>query len=207
MFYLLLAFFGCMTGVTAVLFGFGGGFVVVPLLYSMLMASHGADSPIGQAAMHIAVATSTCVMIVNALVATAKHWRAGNLIGHYLWPLAGFIGLGAIVGAVAAMWVSGAVIRYAFIAYLVVTIVDCLFRRGFLSHAENRMPRRLERAEVSAGGVGIKRHCDLSRRRRQRHDCATAAAMRAKHEPGDLHGEPAELARGPCRDSHLYGDG
>jgi hypothetical protein len=155
MFYLLLAFFGCMTGVTAVLFGFGGGFVVVPLLYSMLMASHGADSPIGQAAMHIAVATSTCVMIVNALVATAKHWRAGNLIGHYLWPLAGFIGLGAIVGAVAAMWVSGAVIRYAFIAYLVVTIVDCLFRRGFLSHAENRMPRRLERAEVSAGGVGI----------------------------------------------------
>ncbi|PMZ30056.1 permease, partial [Pseudomonas sp. GW247-3R2A] len=43
MFYLLLAFFGCMTGVTAVLFGFGGGFVVVPLLYRMLMASHGAD--------------------------------------------------------------------------------------------------------------------------------------------------------------------
>jgi uncharacterized membrane protein YfcA len=45
MFYLLLTLFGCMTGVTAVLFGFGGGFVVVPLLYRMLMASHGADDP------------------------------------------------------------------------------------------------------------------------------------------------------------------
>ncbi|WP_223463966.1 sulfite exporter TauE/SafE family protein, partial [Pseudomonas sp. BF-RE-14] len=155
MFYLLLTLFGCMTGITAVLFGFGGGFVVVPLLYRMLMASHGADDPIGQSAMHIAVATSTCVMIINALVATGKHHRAGNLIRHYLWPLGGFIGLGAVGGAVAAMWVSGEVIRYAFIAYLGVTIVDCLFRRGFLTHAGNGIPRRLGRAEVSGGGVGI----------------------------------------------------
>ncbi|MHC8345553.1 sulfite exporter TauE/SafE family protein [Pseudomonas sp. RT6P73] len=154
MFYLLLALFGCMTGVTAVLFGFGGGFVVVPLLYRMLVASHGADDPIGQSAMHIAVATSTCVMIVNALVATGKHRRAGNLIRHYLWPLGGFIGMGAIVGALAAMWVSGEVIRYAFIAYLGVTIVDCLFRRGFLTASDTAIPRRLGRAEVS-GGVGI----------------------------------------------------
>ena len=155
MFYLLLAFFGCMTGVTAVLFGFGGGFVVVPLLYRMLMASHGADDPIGQSAMHIAVATSTCVMIVNALIATGKHRRAGNLIRHYLWPLGGFIGLGAILGALAAMWVSGEVIRYAFIAYLGVTIVDCLFRRGFLTASDTAIPRRLGRAEVSGGGAGI----------------------------------------------------
>ncbi|MHC8318222.1 sulfite exporter TauE/SafE family protein [Pseudomonas sp. LB3P31] len=155
MFYLLLTLFGCMTGVTAVLFGFGGGFVVVPLLYRLLMASHGADDPIGQSAMHIAVATSTCVMIVNALVATAKHRHAGNLIRHYLWPLGGFIALGAVVGAIAAIWVSGEVIRYAFIAYLGVTIVDCLFRRGFLTHTENKIPRRLGRGEASAGGVGI----------------------------------------------------
>ncbi len=155
MFYLLLAFFGCMTGITAVLFGFGGGFVVVPLLYRMLMASHGADDPVSQSAMHIAVATSTCVMIVNALIATGKHRRAGNLIRHYLWPLGGFIGLGAILGALAAMWVSGEVIRYAFIAYLGVTILDCLFRRGFLTASDTTIPRRLGRAEVSGGGVGI----------------------------------------------------
>ncbi|MET0774241.1 MAG: sulfite exporter TauE/SafE family protein [Pseudomonas mandelii] len=155
MFYLLLAFFGCVTGVTAVLFGFGGGFVVVPMLYRMLMASHGADDPVSQSAMHIAVATSTCVMIVNAFIATGKHRRAGNLIRHYLWPLGGFIGLGAILGALAAMWVSGEVIRYAFIAYLGVTIVDCLFRRGFLTASDTAIPRRLGRAEVSGGGTGI----------------------------------------------------
>lgn len=155
MFYLLLTLFGCLTGITALLFGFGGGFVVVPLLYRMLTASHGAGDPIGQSAMHIAVATSTCVMIVNALIATDKHRRVGNLIRDYLWPLGGFIGLGAILGAIAAVWVSGEVIRYAFIAYLGVTIVDCLLRRGFLTHAKDVVPRRLGRMETSGGGVGI----------------------------------------------------
>jgi len=155
MFYLLLTLFGCLTGITAVLFGFGGGFVVVPLLYRLLTASHGADDPIGQSAMHIAVATSTCVMIVNALIATDKHRRAGNLIRHYLWPLGGFIGMGAVVGAIAAVWVSGDVIRYAFIAYLGVTIVDCLLRRGFLTQNADVIPRRLGATETSAGGVGI----------------------------------------------------
>ncbi|MGE8179033.1 sulfite exporter TauE/SafE family protein [Pseudomonas fluorescens] len=155
MFYLLLTLFGGMTGVTAVLFGFGGGFVVVPLLYQMLMFSHGTDDPVSQSAMHIAVATSTCVMIVNASVATGKHRRAGNLIRHYLWPLGGYIGLGAVFGAIAVMWMDGDVIRYAFIAYLGVTIVDCLLRRGFLTAADGMTPRRLGRAEVSGGGVSI----------------------------------------------------
>ncbi|MEB2854623.1 sulfite exporter TauE/SafE family protein [Pseudomonas atacamensis] len=155
MFYLLLTLFGCLTGISAVLFGFGGGFVIVPLLYRMLTASHAADDPIAQSAMHIAVATSTCVMIVNALIATRKHQRAGNLLRDYLWPLAGFIGGGAIVGAIAAMWVSGQVIRYAFIAYLGVTIVDCLLRRGFLTQSQTTFPRRLTTTETSAGGVGI----------------------------------------------------
>ncbi|MFJ2486957.1 sulfite exporter TauE/SafE family protein [Pseudomonas sp. NPDC087639] len=155
MFYLLLTLFGCLTGITAVLFGFGGGFVVVPLLYRMLTASHGADDPISQSAMHIAVATSTCVMIVSALIATDKHRRAGNLVRHYLWPLGGFIGLGAIVGAIAAVWVSGEVIRYAFITYLGVTIIDCLLRRGFITQSATFIPRRLGRAETSGGGVGI----------------------------------------------------
>ena len=102
MFYVSLLCFGCLSGVTAVLFGFGGGFVVVPLLYRMLTVSHGADDPIGQSAMHIAVATSTCVMIVNSLIATVKHHRAGNIVRHYVWPLGGFIGLGAMGRPMAA---------------------------------------------------------------------------------------------------------
>lgn len=155
MFYLLLALFSCMTGVTAVLFGFGGGFVVVPLLYRLLLAGHGGDNAIGQSAMHIAVATSTCVMIVNALVATGKHRRAGNLVRHYLWPLGGYIGLGALFGAIATMWMNGEVIRYAFIAYLGVTIADCFLRRGFLEPTGVIAPRRLGRTETVGAGLSV----------------------------------------------------
>ncbi|AJO81814.1 sulfite exporter TauE/SafE family protein [Pseudomonas sp. MRSN 12121] len=153
MFYLWLALCGCMTGISAVLFGFGGGFVVVPLLYRMLLGSH--DPAVSQSAMHVAVATSTCVMIVNALLASAKHRRAGNLIRHYLWPLGGYIGLGAVLGAAGAMLASGKLIRYAFIAYLALTIADCLLRRGFLQQAERRSARRLGRGETLSGGLGI----------------------------------------------------
>ena len=41
--YFLLLFFGFLAGITTVLFGFGGGFVVVPVLYcySVLLATHG----------------------------------------------------------------------------------------------------------------------------------------------------------------------
>ena len=59
MLYLVLALFGVLSGVTTVLFGFGGGFVAVPVL-CRLRAGHAADDPAALAAMHIAVATSTC---------------------------------------------------------------------------------------------------------------------------------------------------
>ena len=105
--YLMLAGFGCLAGVTTVLFGFGGGFVVVPLLYRALIAEHGADSATGQSAMHIAVATSTCVMIVSAMLATRRHQRAGTLDWAQVRPLLRPIGAGAVVGAAAAVAADG----------------------------------------------------------------------------------------------------
>jgi uncharacterized protein len=51
---------GVLTGVSTVLFGFGGGFITAPAVYVIAAAAHDGD------AMHTAVATSTAVMIVNA---------------------------------------------------------------------------------------------------------------------------------------------
>lgn len=153
--YVLLGFFGCFAGVTTVLFGFGGGFVVVPVLYQVLLATHGVEDPIGQSAMHIAIATSTCVMIVNSSISTSKHARAGTLLKAYLWPLAGFIGLGAVVGAITAGFVDGYVLRVAFIIYLAITILDCLFRRGFIQQNTNAKPNSLSVLATIPGGISI----------------------------------------------------
>ncbi|MNL01540.1 Sulfite exporter TauE/SafE [compost metagenome] len=155
MIYLVLALFGGVSGVTTVLFGFGGGFVVVPVLYGVLTATHGAQDAIGLSAMHIAVATSTCVMIVNSVAATRKHQRAGNIVRAYVWPLAAFIAAGALLGAWAATRASGDMVRWAFIAYLGVTILDCLLRQGFLAQHDAQAPQPLGQGVVVGGGVAI----------------------------------------------------
>lgn len=149
-FYLILAFFGVLAGVTTLLFGFGGGFVVVPLLYQGLLATHPPGSPEATAAMHIAVATSTCVMMVSAGLATRR--RAHLLQWRWLWPLAGYIALGALLGAALAVRAPGGLLRAAFLVYLGITIGDCLLRKGFLNGGQGRP---LGVAATAGTGIGI----------------------------------------------------
>ncbi|VTM86238.1 Sulfite exporter TauE/SafE [Raoultella ornithinolytica] len=70
---------GVACGVTTWLFGFGGGFVTVPLISLLVTAAWGAQSDVGGQAMHIAVATSALVMLCAALLATWRHLRSGTL--------------------------------------------------------------------------------------------------------------------------------
>lgn len=139
MVYLLLLGFGGLAGCTTVLFGFGGGFVAVPVLYSVLLATHGPDSVVGQSAMHIAVASSTCAMIFGASLATLRHRKAGTLQWAQVQSLMVYIAVGAALGAAAAVRLGGAWLRWAFIAYLAVTILDCLLRDGFRKQGDGRM--------------------------------------------------------------------
>lgn len=155
MLFIVLALSGCLTGITAVLFGFGGGFVIVPLLYRLIVLTYPAGSAQAEAAMHIAVATSTCVMIVNALAATRKHHRQGNILWTHVFPLAWFIAAGAALGAWAASAAAGDVVRIAFVVYIAVTIADCLLRRGFLKQDASVAARRLSGGNAVAGGLVI----------------------------------------------------
>lgn len=152
--YLLLLCFGGLAGITTVLFGFGGGFVIVPLLYTVLTVAHGADTGVGHAAMHIAVATSTCVMIFGAAMATLSHHRAGTVQWNDVRPLAGYIALGAIFGAVAAVSLSSDRVRWAFVIYLAITILDAILRPGFMHTVASEM-RPMRRSATATVGVLI----------------------------------------------------
>jgi uncharacterized membrane protein YfcA len=146
-----LLFFGCLTGITTVLFGFGGGFVTVPVVYGVLSvtACSAAD------AMHVAVATSAAVMVVNAVAAALAQRRQGRLRRAYVWPLAAFIAAGAAAGSFAATLIGGTALRLLFAGYLLVTITDSLLRKGFLSVAHGTRPKPLGRATTTLGGIGI----------------------------------------------------
>ena len=134
--------------VAAVLFGFGGGFVVVPFVYQLMLR----QPAIAGNAMHVAVATSTAVMIFNAGWVSYRNWRAGRLAAQTLFPLLWFIAIGAVVGSCLAGILSENIVRALFILYMLATISDCLLRKGFFTGSARR---RLSLPVVTGGGVII----------------------------------------------------
>ncbi|MBC3843789.1 sulfite exporter TauE/SafE family protein [Streptacidiphilus sp. 4-A2] len=116
---------GLLTGATTVLFGFGGGFVAVPVVVW-------ADARLGTDAMRVATATSALVMAVNAGFATAvtprRVLRALRGSGGLLLLLAA----GASAGALATRLTPAGAARWAFVAYVALTVADLLLRPGFL---------------------------------------------------------------------------
>lgn len=147
---LLLLAVGVATGVTTVLFGFGGGFVTVPAVYAAVNLASGTD------AMHVAVATSTVVMIVNASLATIASARRGLLARAYLWPITAFIALGAALGALAANWAPERMLHVLFVAYVAATMIDSVARDGFMSRSPAGDPAGpLSTTESTLGGIGI----------------------------------------------------
>ncbi|MCU9532454.1 sulfite exporter TauE/SafE family protein [Pseudomonas mosselii] len=154
MLYPLLGLFGLCAGVTTLLFGFGGGFFAVPLFYALLLASHGAGTAVAQHAMQIAVATSATVMIFSSALATWRHHRAGSLHWDLVRPLAPAIALGALLGAWVALYVTSAWLRWLFITYLALSLLDAWLRPGFVHAGEHHLAP-LGRAGATLVGLPI----------------------------------------------------
>lgn len=144
----IIALAGFTTGITTVLFGFGGGFVVVPFVYQLLLRK----PEVAENAMHIAVATSTAVMIFNAGWVSYRNWRTGKLSSQTLFPLLWFIAIGAVMGSWLGGILSEGLVRGLFTLYMLVTIGDCLLRKGFFSDSA---PRCLSPLIVTGGGMMI----------------------------------------------------
>lgn len=139
----LLLLVGLAVGITTVLFGFGGGFVTVPVI-TLIDASLGGDG------VRVATATSALVMLVNAVVATAATSRSvlGGLGGRR--GLFALLAVGGAAGAAASRFAPVALLKWGFVAYIVLTIADLVVRPGFLRPLP---PHRIAGAAVRTGGV------------------------------------------------------
>jgi hypothetical protein len=123
--YLVLFLVGVAVGVTTVVFGFGGGFVTVPVITLV-------DAALGGDAVRVATASSALVMLVNAVVATAATDRGALARLRGRSGLLTLLALGGAAGAVAARFAPDALLRWGFVAYIGVTVVDLLARPGFV---------------------------------------------------------------------------
>jgi uncharacterized protein len=84
---------GILTGVLAGLLGVGGGFVLVPLLVGL-----------SKVELRRAIATSSAVVALVSVSATASHWFGGQAIP---WSLAAIFTAGSVLGwNLASRWVS-----------------------------------------------------------------------------------------------------
>ncbi|MDQ0297000.1 putative membrane protein YfcA [Streptomyces sp. DSM 41037] len=116
---------GLLAGTTTVLFGFGGGFVTVPVVVW-------ANAALGADAARVAVATSVVVMVVNAAFATAVTPRRTLAALRGGRPLLLLLAVGGVAGAFATRLAPGALTHWAFVGYTAVTLADVLLRPGFL---------------------------------------------------------------------------
>lgn len=135
----ILVVIGALSGITTVLFGFGGGFVTVPVVVW-------ADADLGAEAMRTAVATSAVVVFAASAIATASTRREvlSGLRGSGV--LLALLAVGGAAGGLAARLAPAELGQWAFVAYLAVTLVDAVARPGFVRPVGVAAQRRTFRA-------------------------------------------------------------
>ena len=157
MFYLaatLLAV-GALAGFSAGLFGIGGGAVIVPALF-FTFSSLGYSQDV---VMHSAVATSSAIIVINAVKSVRSHNAHGAVDWDLLWPhnflqsYALWIGLGSFC---AAIWVaprlSGEVLAIIFAVIASLISMQFIFGRPDW-RIRDTVPGGLARPIVG-GGIG-----------------------------------------------------
>jgi uncharacterized protein len=125
---LLFLIIGILVGILSSMFGFGGGIVIVPVLYWLLPQ----QSVPAKYVMIVSVATSLAIMIINSANSTYSHHKRGNVTWDVFLKLAPFISIGALFGAFATDLIGGDVVRYMFVGFLVYIILMSIYKRSFV---------------------------------------------------------------------------
>lgn len=108
---------GILAGISAGLFGIGGGALIVPVLVWLFQTQQFHPEQI----MLIAVATSLATAIFTSAASMQTHHKLGNIDWRRTRHVAPSMLLGAIGGAVLAEYISADLLRWFFVAYLIYT--------------------------------------------------------------------------------------
>lgn len=119
---ILLLVGGCLGGLMAGLLGVGGGIILTPIQYALLLAM-GVDSKI---ALPMSFATSLAVIFVTMIRSTKKHKENGMVVEDYLRELMipGFIG--AILGAVISTHVNVRLLEIIFASMCIIAVINMI---------------------------------------------------------------------------------
>lgn len=122
MFILLYILCGAVAGISAGLFGLGGGVIMVPVLY-FILKTQGVDEAI---CIQIAIATSLATVVITSLLATFRHQRAGFVAWDRVAKLVPGILVGSFIGGLALGYLPTNLLRYFFAAFEIVIAAELL---------------------------------------------------------------------------------
>lgn len=119
---------GIAAGLLAGLFGIGGGLVVVPAVYFLLLSAGSEPS----VAMAVAVGTSLVSIIPTAISSMRAHHKLGNVdwavVRTWGWPLCA----GVVFGAALVAYLRSTVFVVVFASLLLIVAVNKLFAAKFI---------------------------------------------------------------------------
>ncbi|RNL61889.1 sulfite exporter TauE/SafE family protein [Zhongshania marina] len=125
---------GAVAGLSAGLFGVGGGLVIVPAL----VACFGFLAVAPEVAMQLAVGTSLATIVVTSVSSVRAHHRLANID----WPcwriLAPGIGFGVVCGVATAVALPGQILKLAFGVFSI--IIAAYMGLGSVPAASRQLP-------------------------------------------------------------------
>lgn len=136
---------GLLAGYLAGFLGIGGGFVIVPALTLLFLR----DSATAPFAIHMAVATSLCTMLVTSLSSVLAHQRRGAIRWSLVRSLSAGLLLGAVLGAFIADALDAAALTRVFGTFAILAGLQLVLGR----QPEGEKPLPGQPAISLVGGV------------------------------------------------------
>ncbi len=118
----LLLIGGCFGGLMAGLLGVGGGIILTPIQYYLLLA-YGVDSSV---AMPVSFGTSLAVIFVTMIRSTKKHYDNGLVVTTYLSYIMVLGFIGAVVGAFISTHVDVSILKLLFGCMCFFTVINMI---------------------------------------------------------------------------------
>ena len=146
-FVIFFALVGILAGLSAGLFGIGGGIIIVPALYWLFTMQ---DFP-PTAIMRLAVATSLFCIVFTAMASAWGHWRQHAVHRSLARVLLPATLIGGVAGAVLAHILHHQVLRNLFAVFELVIALQLFFGRYQVQYSS----ARCKRSTLLLGGLGI----------------------------------------------------
>ncbi|MBP9726070.1 MAG: sulfite exporter TauE/SafE family protein [Gammaproteobacteria bacterium] len=140
---------GVVVGISSMVFGIGGGLIIVPAV-SLFLQFIGYSHDI---AMKAAVATSLVTIIASTLNSLYKQHKLQNVPWSLVSKFLPFVIMGGITGSILSNFVSGIFLSYLFIIFLSAVILFSFFNKNFT--ASYKFKEFKEPSKLSARIVGF----------------------------------------------------